>query len=771
MKILKNLLNNKTFLFLIFILLFVNTNAQTNEKAKKEAFITNLMSKMTLEEKIGQLNLLGADDIKTGQAANSNIGKRIINGEVGGLLNLKSVEKIKAIQKVAVEQSRLKIPLIFGMDVIHGYQTTFPIPLGLAASWDPSLVEKASRIAATEATADGICWAFSPMVDISKDPRWGRIAESAGEDAYLGSRMAEAYVRGYQGKNLNDDNTMMACVKHFALYGAAEAGRDYNTTDMSLNRMYNEYLSPYKAAFDAGAGSAMSSFNDINGIPATANRWLMTDLLRKQWGFKGFVVTDFTAINELSQHGLGDLQQVSALALQAGIDMDMIGEGFLTTLPKSLKEKKITLAEIDQACRRILEAKYDLGLFENPYKYCNEKRAATEISTPENMKIAREIASQTFVLLKNQNQLLPLKKSGKIALIGPLANNRLNMAGMWSVAAKHSESVTVLEGFRNVLGNKAQILYAKGSNVTDDKKLDENITWGKSSIDSLKTSEQLRTEAIKIAKESDVIVTILGEGSEMSGESSSRTDISIPENQRILLKELIKLGKPVVLVLYTGRPLTINWEVENVPAIINVWFGGTQGGNAIPDVLFGDVNPSGKLTVTFPRSVGQIPIYYNHKNTGRPLADEKTEKCIFEKFRTNYLDECNTPLFPFGYGLSYTQFTYSDFKISNLNPKGNQSITASITLTNSGNYDGAEIVQLYIRDIVGSITRPVKELKGFKKIFLKKGESKTVTFNISVEDLKFYNNDLKYDWEPGEFEIMIGTNSQEVLREKITWNN
>lgn len=744
-------------------------HAQQNATvSKKDIFITNLMKKMTLEEKIGQLNLPGAEDVKTGQATNSNIGLRIKRGEVGGLLNLKSVKKIKDIQKVAVEESRLKIPLIFGMDVIHGYQTTFPIPLGLAASWDPSLVEKTARIAAQEASADGICWTFSPMVDIARDPRWGRIAEGSGEDTYLGSRMAEAYVRGYQGKNLKDKNTILSCVKHFALYGAAEAGRDYNTTDMSLNRMYNEYLPPYKAAFDAGSGSAMSSFNDINGVPATGNRWLMTDLLRKQWGFKGFVVTDFTAINELMAHGLGDLQAVSARALHAGIDMDMVGEGFLTTLSKSVKEGKIKQSEIDQACRRILEAKYDLGLFDDPYRYCDEKRAETEISTPENFKTAREVAAQTFVLMKNENQLLPLKKEGKIALIGPLVDSRYDMAGMWSVAVDHKESVTVLEGFNNVLGDKAEILYSKGANIVDDVTYDQNIHWNTSGIDA-KPSEQLRNEAIEVAKKSDVIVAVLGEGSEMSGESSSRADISIPANQELLLKELVKLGKPVVLVLYTGRPLTINWEKDNVPAILNVWFGGSQGGNAIPDVLFGDVNPSGKLPVTFPRSVGQIPIYYNHKNTGRPLEEDKTEKCEFNKYRSNYLDECNTPLYPFGFGLSYTTFSYGNMSLNSTKLKGNQILKVSVTLSNTGKYDGTEVAQLYIRDVVGSITRPVKELKGFQKVFLKAGESKTITFEITPELLKFYNNDLVYDWEAGEFQIMIGGNSHDVNVKSVNW--
>jgi beta-glucosidase len=751
---------SKKIYFVFFLMVIIlSSNSFAQNKAEKEIFIDELMSKMTLQEKIGQLNLPGSGDIKTGEANNSDIAGKIRLGQVGGLLNVKSVSKIKEIQKIAIEESRLKIPLIFGMDVIHGYRTTFPIPLGLAGSWDMNLIEKSARIAAQEASADGICWTYSPMVDIARDPRWGRIAEGAGEDAYLGSRVAEAYVKGYQGDDLKKNNTIMSCVKHFALYGAAEAGRDYNTTDMSLVRMYNEYLPPYKAAVDAGAGSIMTSFNDINGIPATGNRWLMTEVLRNQWKFNGFVVTDFTAINEMMAHGMGDLQTVSALALHAGTDMDMVGEAYLSTLEKSLSEQKVTLEEIDLACRRILEAKYDLGLFEDPYKYCDENRAATEIATIENMNVARDIAAQTFVLLKNENQILPLAKKGKIALIGPLANSRFDMAGMWSVAAEHEESVTVLEGFKNVLGNKAEILYAKGANVVDDKDYDAWITWGTSGIDSTKTSLQLRKEALKVAKKSDVIVAVLGEGAEMSGESSSRSNIDLPENQLLLLKELVKLGKPVVLVLYTGRPLTINWESENVPAILNVWFGGTQGGNAIADVVFGDVNPSGKLPVTFPQSVGQIPLYYNHKNTGRPLDKE-----WFQKYRSNYLDITNEPLFPFGYGLSYTNFKYSNLTLSDTKMKENETIRISILLENTGNFDGKEVVQLYLRDLVGSISRPVLELKDFQKVEVKKGTKIQVEFEIDIDDLKFYNQDLQFVAEPGIFEVFVGTNSKELLK-------
>lgn len=747
------------YYFLSWVIwLSVNSFSQINNQ--KAIFIEDLMTKMTIDEKIGQLNLTASGDVTTGQISNSDIGLKIKNGQVGALLNVKSVAKIKEVQRIAVEESRLHIPLLFGMDVIHGYQTTFPIPLALASSWDMNLIEKSARIAAQEASADGINWTYSPMVDIARDPRWGRIAEGAGEDPYLGSRIAAAYVRGYQGNDLKQNNTILSCVKHFALYGAAEAGLDYNTTDMSFVKMYNDYLPPYQAAIDAGAGSVMTSFNEINGIPASANKWLLTELLRNQWGFKGFVVTDYTSINEMTEHGIGNLQTVSALALQAGVDLDMVGEGFLSTIKKSLNEGKITEKQIDNACKRILEAKYDVGLFENPYLYCDENRATHEIATTENMQIARKVASQTFVLLKNDNQLLPLKKEAKIALIGPLAHRRFDMAGMWSVAAHHDESVTVLEGFQNVLGHKATLQYAKGCNLTDDSILDQNIHWGKTSIDSLKTPKQLLNEALKIAKKSDVIVAVMGEGAEMSGECASRTDLNLPESQQILLKELVKLGKPIVLVLFAGRPLTINWEKQQIPAILNVWFGGTQAGNAIADAVFGDVNPSGKLTVTFPQNVGQIPMYYAHKNTGRPVKDIQK----FEKFTANYLDVSNEPLYPFGYGLSYTQFEYSNLKLSQNSIKRNEYLTITVDVQNVGNFDGKEVVQLYLRDVVGSITRPVKELKGFQKIELNKGEKKTVTFTLNEQDLKFYNAQLDWVAETGTFQIFVGTNSQDVLQ-------
>ncbi len=735
-----------------------------NTDPKMDAFVNALMAKMTLDEKIGQLNLPQAGDFTTGQAANSDIAGKIAQGKVGGLFNIKSVARIRDVQRIAVEKSRLKIPLLFGMDVIHGYETVFPIPLGLSCSWDMAEIEQSARVAAVEASADGICWTFSPMVDISRDPRWGRIAEGSGEDPYLGSQIAKAMVKGYQG-DLSGKSDIMACVKHFALYGAAEAGRDYNTTDMSSVRMFNEYLPPYQAAVDAGAGSVMASFNDVNDVPATANKWLMTDVLRRRWGFNGFVVTDYTGINEMTAHGLGDLQTVSTLALKAGIDMDMVGEGFLTTLKQSLAQGKITAAQIDAACRRILEAKYKLGLFKDPYKYCDGKTAATEIFTPENRAIERKTAADCFVLLKNENHTLPVAKKGMIALVGPLADAKDNMPGTWSVAADFSKSISVLQGLKDAAGDKAKILYAKGSNLDYDSLFEERATmFGKSLHRDPRSADDMIKEALQVSSQADVIVAALGESAEMSGECASRSYIGIPEAQQQLLKALLATGKPVVLVLFTGRPLTIKWENEHVPAILNVWFGGTEAGHAIADVLFGDVNPSGKLTATWPQNVGQVPLYYNHMNTGRPL-----EGPWFQKFRSNYLDVSNDPVYPFGFGLSYTHYTYSRLTLSSNHLKGAQTLEASVTVTNDGAADGQEVTQLYIRDLVGSVTRPVKELKGFQKIKLKAGESRKVTFRITPEDLKFYNGDLKYDWEPGDFSIMIGGNSRDLLSANCNW--
>ena len=655
------------------------------------------------------------------------------------------------------------------MDVVHGYETIFPIPLGLSCSWDMEAIRKSARVAAIEASADGISWTFSPMVDISRDPRWGRVSEGNGEDPFLGGAIAKAMVSGYQGIDLNNqlkrNDEIMACVKHFALYGAGEAGRDYNTVDMSRNRMFNEYMYPYQAAVDAGVGSVMASFNEIDGIPATANKWLMTDVLRKQWGFDGFVVTDFTGISEMIAHGIGDLQTVSARALNAGVDMDMVSEGFTGTIKKSIDEGKISMETLDKACRRILEAKYKLGLFDNPYKYCDLKRPKRDIFTKEHRDAARKIAGESFVLLKNDksgssaNPTLPLKKEGTVAVIGPLANTRSNMPGTWSVAARLNDYPSVYEGLKEMMKGKVNITYAKGSNLISDAAYEERATmFGRSLNRDNRTDKEMLDEALKVAANADVIIAALGESSEMSGESSSRTNLALPDVQRTLLEALLKTGKPVVLTLFTGRPLTLTWEQEHVPAILNVWFGGSEAAYAIGDVLFGDVNPSGKLTMTFPKNVGQIPLFYNHKNTGRPLLEGKW----FEKFRSNYLDVDNDPLYPFGYGLSYTNFQYSDITLSAPTMGQDGSVTAMVTVTNTGKYDGAEVVQLYIRDLVGSITRPVKELKGFDKIFLKAGESKTVSFKITPELLRFYDYELNYVAEPGDFDIMIGGNSQSV---------
>ncbi len=739
-------------------------SVQSSDGNPFAAKVDSIVRLMTLEEKLGQLNLPSSGDITTGEAQSSNIAQKIAEGKVGGLFNIKSVEKIREVQKIAVEKSRLKIPLIFGMDVIHGYETTFPIPLGLSASWDMDMIEKTARMAAQEATADGINWTFSPMVDVSRDSRWGRISEGSGEDSFLGSEIAKAMVKGYQGEDIAANNTMMSCVKHFALYGAPEAGRDYNTVDMSKVRMYNEYLPPYKAAVDAGVGSVMASFNDINGVPATANKWLLTDLLRDEWGFNGFVVSDYTGINEMVAHGIGELQQVSAQALTAGLDMDMVGEGLLTTLKKSLDEGKVTPEEIDTAVKRILTAKYQLGLFEDPYKYCNLERPKKEIFTPENKAFARKVAAESMVLLKNEG-ILPLKKSGTIALIGPLANTAVNMAGTWSVATRQENSNPLLEGLRTVVGGQANILYAKGSNVDYDLQYEKNVTmFGKEIPRDGRSDQQLLDEALTVARRSDVIVAALGETAELSGESSSVSNLQMPQVQKDLLNALLKTGKPVVLVLFTGRPLAIVEEDASVPAILNVWFPGSEAGLAISDVLFGDVNPSGKLTATFPRNVGQVPIYYNHKNTGRPLPQEKEENCEFQKFVSNYLDVCNTPLFPFGYGLSYTSFEYSDLKLDKSEVGQNEPVTVNVTVTNTGDFDGKEVVQLYLRDVVRSITPPVRELKGFEKIFLKKGESKTVSFTLEPADLKFYNSELEFVSEPGAFEVFVGTDSNASLQ-------
>lgn len=763
---------NKKYSLLILLALLLPLGLQAQKPPQDmDRFLDNLLKRMTLEEKIGQLNLPVTGEITTGQAKSSDIATKIKRGEVGGLFNLKGVDKIRDVQRLAVENSRLGIPLLFGMDVIHGYETIFPIPLGLSCTWDIPAIEESARIAAVEASADGISWTFSPMVDISRDPRWGRVSEGSGEDPFLGALIARAMVRGYQGKDMSRNDEIMACIKHFALYGAAEAGRDYNTVDMSRQRMFNDYMLPYQAGVEAGAGSVMASFNEVEGVPATANKWLMTDVLRGAWGFNGFVVTDFTGISEMIEHGIGDLQTVSARAINAGVDMDMVSEGFIGTLKKSVEEGKVSVETVNTACRRILEAKYKLGLFDNPYKYCDLKRPARDIFTKEHRAAARKIAGESFVLLKNEGlsptlaPVLPLSPTGTIAVIGPLANTRSNMPGTWSVAAVLDKSPSLVEGLTEWVGNQGKILYAKGSNLIGDAAYEERATmFGRSLNRDNRTDQQLLDEALKIASQADVIVAALGESSEMSGESSSRTNLNLPDVQHTLLEALLKTGKPVVLVLFTGRPLILNWEQEHVPAILNVWFGGSEAGPAIGDVLFGAVNPGGKLTMTFPKSVGQIPLYYAHKNTGRPLKEGKW----FEKFRSNYLDVDNDALYPFGYGLSYTTFRFSDITLNRSSIGMDNELVASVTVTNTGDRAGSEVVQLYIRDLVGSVTRPVKELKGFEKIYLQPNESRTVRFTIAPEMLKFYNADLKFVAEPGDFDVMIGPDSRNVKTARFT---
>lgn len=727
-----------------------------HEASQMDKFIDELMSKMTLQEKLGQLNLPVTGNIVTGQTKSSDVASKIMAGQVGGLFNLKGADKIKELQKIAVEQSRLGIPLLFGMDVIHGYETVFPIPLALACTWDTEAIYEAAQIAAKEASSDGICWTYSPMADISRDPRWGRMSEGSGEDPFLAAAMTTAMVKGYQGSSLQDKNTILSCLKHFALYGAPMAGRDYNSVDMSHLEMFNSYFPPYKAAIDAGVGSVMSSFNDVDGIPASGNKWLMTDVLRNKWGFRGFVVTDYTAIAEMTAHGLGNLKEVSALALRAGVDMDMVSDGFLGTLEKSLNDGSVTQEQIDNACRRILVAKYKLGLFSDPYKYCSDTNVSSKLYTQENRLKARKLARESFVLLKNENQLLPLSNNSKIALVGPLANTRANMPGTWSVAATSEKYSTLLEAMQNVVAGKGKIYYAKGCNLVYDDYIEANATMFGRTIRDNRSNKEMMDEAIEVARKADIIVAAMGESSEMSGECSSRSDLTLPDSQMDLLKELLKLNKPIVFLNFSGRSTIMGWEHENVSAILNVWFGGSEAADAICDVIFGKVSPSGKLVTSFPKNMGQIPLYYNHKNTGRPSSK------WFTKFTSSYLDIDNEPLYPFGYGLSYTKFDYSNLEIDKQEMNSNSKIKVSVSVKNSGQYEADEVVQLYLQDVVCSITRPVKELKGFKRIHLLPGQEEKVSFEIDVELLKFYDASLKHIAEPGEFKAMVGPNSKNL---------
>ncbi len=726
---------------------------QATFQSKRAAFVDNLMSKMTLEEKLGQMNLLSIGFDVTGPVVSQGVDEKIKKGMVGGVFNTFTPIAVRKLQEMAVNESRLKIPLLFGFDVIHGHRTVFPINLGLSCSWDLDLIERTARAAAIEASADGLNWTFSPMVDIARDPRWGRVSEGAGEDPYLGGRIAKAMVHGYQGNGYGNADRVLACVKHFALYGAIEAGRDYNTVDMSPVRMYNEYLPPYKAAVDAGVASVMTAFNEINGVPASANKWLMTELLRKQWGFKGFIATDYTAINEMVAHGLGDQAKVSELAMNAGVDMDMVGELFSKYGAELVKSGKVSQATVDAACRRVLEAKYDLGLFEDPYRFMSEERAKSQSMSADKLQLSKEAAVKSMVLLKNTNNILPLREQKKIAFIGPFVKDQKSLIGNWSGAGDWHKATSIWQGLDTKFGAN-KFLYAKGCNAIDDSALMEKMNRdGAMLTGDEKSPAELIEEAVQTAGQADVVVAVLGEISNMSGEAACRSKIGLLENQVELLKALKKTGKPIVLVLMNGRPLTLPWEDANMDGILETWFGGTEAGPAIVDVLFGNANPSGKLTMSFPYNVGQIPIYYNAKSSGRPFDDK-------EKYRSKYLDVSNAPLYPFGYGLSYTNFAYGDVSVSSPTLRPSETLTVTTTVTNTGKVSGVETVQLYVRDLVGSITRPVKELKGFQKIDLKPGESKVVAFNLTAEDLKFYNSDLVFAAEPGEFEVFCGSDSR-----------
>ena len=735
----------KIFLSLVLAGLGITISAQKSIDQK----VTELMAKMTLEEKIGQLNQYNDDITATGPVTkDADKAGQVRAGKLGSILNAIGAKNTKNWQDQAM-QSRLKIPLLFGQDVIHGFRTTFPIPLGETATWDMNLIEKSARIAATEASAYGIHWTFAPMVDIGRDPRWGRVMEGAGEDTYLGTLVGKARVKGFQGNGLGNKDAVMACAKHFAAYGAAVGGRDYNSVDMSLRQLHETYLPPFKAVSDMGVATFMNSFNDINGIPATGNKYLQRDLLKGAWNFQGFVVSDWGSIGEMIPHGFAKDNKDAALkAIIAGSDMDMESRSYINHLAELVKEGKVDIQLVDDAVRRILTKKYELGLFDDPYRFINEKREKEQANNPEHRKFAREIGAKSIVLLKNENQLLPLSPTTKkVAIIGPFAKATVENHGFWSIAFPDDSQriVTQFDGIKAQLDKNSELLYAKGCNANDNDK-------------------SLFAEAVETAKKADVVIMTLGEGHAMSGEAKSRSNIHFSGVQEDLLKEIAKTGKPIILMINAGRPLVFDWASENIPTIVYTWWLGTEAGNSIADVLFGKINPGGKLPMTFPRTEGQIPIYYNHYNTGRP-AKNNTDR----NYVSAYIDLDNDPAYPFGFGLSYTTFQYSDVNVSATQLKGNQTLTASVTLTNSGNYDGEEVVQLYIRDLVGKVVRPVKELKGFQKIFLKKGESKTVSFNITPEDLKFYDDELNFDWESGEFDIMIGTNSAQVQTKRVNW--
>lgn len=749
----------KTIFSFFFLCICFSVNGQRSDMISQKA--EALLSQMTLEEKLGQMTQVVVGFDITGPVMSKDAEAKIKAGSVGAVLGIYTPDAIGKLQKAAVDNSRLKIPLLFGFDVIHGHKTIFPINLGLAASWDLKLIERASHVAAEEASGDGLNWTFSPMVDIARDPRWGRVSEGAGEDPYLGSRIAEAMIKGYEQDDLSKNNTILACVKHFALYGASEAGRDYNTVDMSRIRMYNEYFPPYKAAIEAGVSTVMTSFNEVDGVPATGNKWLMTELLRREWGFNGFTVTDFTAIPEMVNHGIGDALKVTELSLNAGVDMDMVGEMFLKYGVELVKSGRVSEKTIDEACLRILKAKYKLGLFDDPYRYIDNDRPKERFLTAEKLALSKEAAIKSMVLLKNVDAILPLDPAKKIAFVGPQIDRKRDLIGSWSSGGDWKQAVSLKEGLEKKYG-KDKFLFAQGSNIIEDKELIQKLNNFGSVIElSDKTPQQLIREAVQIAQQADVVVAVLGETFSMTGEAASKSEIGLPENQSELLKALKETGKPIVLILMNGRPLTLSWEDANMNAILETWFSGTMAGDAITDVLFGDASPSGKITMTFPRNTGQIPIYYNHKNTGRPIREN-------EKYTGKYLDVSNEPLYPFGYGLNYTEFAYGDIRLSSNKLVSGGKITASVTVTNTGKRPGTETVQLYIRDLIGSITRPVKELKGFKQITIQPGKSETVSFEITENDLKFYNAALKYEAEPGDFTVFIGGNSRDVKQVNFT---
>lgn len=748
----------KRILFALAILVAgcAPTGTKQPDEREMDAFIDDLMGRMTLEEKIGQLNLSGGDipGVLSGASGIDDIIKKGLLTATGWT----EVDELRRLQSLAVDSTRLGIPLLCGVDVIHGFRTVFPIPLASSCSWDIALIEKTARIAAIEAGSNGVSWTYSPMVDIARDARWGRIAEGAGEDPWWGSQVAAAMVRGYQGDDLSDEATILACVKHFALYGAAEAGRDYNTVDMSRLEMYNDYLPPYKAAVEAGAGSVMSSFNLVEGIPASGNKWLLTDLLRDEWGFNGFVVSDYDAIGEMTAHGLGDTKEVSVKALKAGLDMDMMTLGFVTKLKEALEEGLVSRKEIDRACRRILEAKYRLGLFDDPYKYVDKARSEANTLTDEFVEFAREMAAKSIVLLKNDKGVLPLEKKGTVAVIGPLSDNTQDLLGMWSGTCDQ-KSATIIDAVKEALGDRGRVVSAQGCNFTDNPKLAESSGLPCDPQEN----NRLIAQAVSVARSADVIIATLGEPRSWSGEACSKADIGLDPAQQKLLAALLGTGKPVVLVLCNGRPLTLEWEDAHCPTIVEAWHGGAGAARGLADVLFGDVNPSAKLTVTFPLRLGQVPIYYNAHNTGRPQNPE-------DHFTSKYLDCPNEPLYPFGYGLSYTTFSYGEIKLSADSASGNDgTITASVEVTNTGSVTGEEVVQMYIGDPAASISRPLMELKGIRKIALQPGESQTVEFTVTTDCLSFYGSDYKYHWEPGLFNLFIGTNSRDTQQTTFVW--